>query len=126
MPPVIRTGVTRSPDLLGWLYVAASLLLGPALVLGAASLTRGGGDACDSSYAGDWAARDAELRAAQLVQVIGAGTMIALGCVLAGVLISRRSQISLWRVFVCGGAIAVVCVGYGLLIAVSGYATDCI
>ena len=126
VPTVLRRWLAQSPDLLGWSYVAASLLLGPAIVLGAASLTRGGGDSCDSSYAGDWAARDAEFRAAQLVQVIGAGSMIAVGCVLAGVLITRRSRIGAGRVFLCALAIAAVCLGYGFLIAVSGYTTDCI
>lgn len=115
----------RSPDVLLWLYVLAAPLVGPAIIVGALSLTRGGGDSCDSIYRGDWASRDTEFDAAQTVQVVGAGAMIAVGCVLVGVLMVRRRRVSRLRFFSALVATAAVLLGYLFIIVVSGYSTDC-
>jgi heme A synthase len=121
---VSKRHFTLPPDLFVWLYVLAAPLVGPAIFLGGISLTRGGGDACDSSYRGDWATRDSEFRAAQLVHVIGSGAMIALGIVLVGLLLARRRRIGTLRAVLAVAATAVVLVGYVLIIAASGYSTD--
>lgn len=98
----------RSPDVLLWLYVLAAPLVGSAIIVGALSLTRGGGDSCDSIYRGDWASRDTEFDATQTVQVVGAGAMI-----------------SRLRFFSALVATAAVLLGYLFIIVVSGYSTDC-
>ncbi|MGA5464414.1 hypothetical protein [Mycobacterium sp. NPDC050041] len=101
-------------------------LLWPAIFLGAVSLTRGGGDSCDRVYDGDWASRDAEFRAMQMMQVIGSGVMIAIGCALIAVLIARRRRISRIRLTLAIVATAVMILAYLGMIAVSGYSTDCL
>ena len=117
--------LTRHPDVPAWLYVAATPLLWPAIVVGGYSMTRGGGDSCDRSYAGDWATRDAEFRAAQLLMRSGAGVMIAVGLTLLVVLIVRRDRLSLRRFVPCAIVTALATASYGFIIVASDYTTDC-
>ena len=116
---------SRSPDIWAWMYVAATPLVWPAIFLGGYSLTRGGGDSCDHAYVGNWAVRDAEFRAAQLVMIVGAGVMIAVGLALLAALITRRHRLSLRRSVPSGIMTALALASYGVIALLSGYTTDC-
>ncbi len=113
------------PDLPAWLYVAATPLLWPAIFLGSRSLTRGGGDSCDRVYADDWSSRDAEFRTAQLVSQWGGGVMIVLGVAVLVSLVARRHRLGPRRWVSCAVVTALATAGYGMLIATSGFTTDC-
>jgi hypothetical protein len=117
--------LARYPDVPAWLYVAATPLLWPAIVVMGYSMTRGGGDSCDRLYAGDWASRDTEFRTAQVALCVGAGTMIAIGIALLGVLVARRHRLSRRRFIPCAIVTALAAATYSFIILTSGYSTDC-
>ncbi|NKY47539.1 hypothetical protein [Nocardia cerradoensis] len=108
------------PFVLAWMYVLASVVLGPFIFLGGYSFfTQGVGDYCDPVH-GDAAARDAAFRAAQTFQITGAAVMLALGLLVLIRLWSRRDINQNLVVAASGLAVVPMMGGFVLIILLSG------
>ncbi|OXR44449.1 hypothetical protein B7C42_03238 [Nocardia cerradoensis] len=108
------------PFVLAWMYVLASVVLGPFIFLGGYSFfTQGVGDYCDAVH-GDAAARDAAFRAAQTFQITGAAVMLALGLLVLIRLWSRRDINQNLVVAASGLAVVPMMGGFVLIILLSG------
>ncbi|AHH15284.1 hypothetical protein NONO_c04710 [Nocardia nova SH22a] len=108
------------PYVLAWIYVLASVLLGPVIFLGGyVFFTQGVGDYCDAIH-GSVADRDAAFRSAQIFQVTGAGVMVAVGLVLLIRLWTHRARLPWYFSVVSGAAVEVMMAGFVLVILLSG------
>lgn len=108
------------PFVLAWMYVLASVVLGPFIFLGGYSFfTHGVGDYCDEIH-GDAAARDAAFRAAQTFQITGAAVMLALGLLVLIRLWSRRYDINRYLVALSGLVVIFMMGGFVLVVLLSG------
>lgn len=110
----------KHPGVLAWIYVLASVVVGPAVYLGGYSLfTHGVGDYCDAVHGG-FAQRDTEFRAAQNFQLTGAGIMLVLGCLVLGRLWSHRRRLRWYFLVPSACMVVVMMLGFLLLVRVSG------
>lgn len=108
------------PFVLAWMYVLASVVLGPVIFLGGyIFFTHGVGDYCDAIHGGI-AARERAFRSAQIFQVTGAAVMLAIALALLIRLWTHRDRLRWYFSVASGAAVIVMMAGYGLVILASG------